>query len=289
MPKIGIVILHWHNAAEVDRLLHEISTWSPDDFVVILIDNSGDYASETDNTEKLTPVKNLGFAAGCNIGMKHGFKLGCDEILLLNADVRIDESAVRNLHHALGKDPQLAAVSPVLLERKGDTVSYHYGGANPIIESNTRIAQDTLSSNHALPVYLPGTALLIKSKALKEVGLLDERYFFSGEVADWFLRIQKTSWKFQVINEVIVEHLNSGNESYRKKHYIYYSLRNRYLLINKFGGDQTSKLKNNWTKQLRRQMFGALARLDLGKFATIYQSIKDGHRGNFGSSDKFND
>ena len=136
--------------------------------------------------------------------------------------------------------------------------------------------------------YLPGTVLLLRRAALQEIGLFDENYFFSGEVADWFLRLQKTKWKFALDENVIVEHSNKGNTTYRKTHYIYYSLRNRYLLIEKFGKDNSDSLARNWTWQLRRQMLGAIIRFDFTKFSTIYQALKDGNRGYFKQSSKFN-
>ena len=289
MTKTGIIILHWHNAQEVTRLVQECSTWNQLDFEFILVDNSGDYNLDTQD-DRITVTSdhaNLGFAGGCNYGIKLCFDKDCEHVLLLNADIAIQESDVIALQHTFNKNENLAAIAPILKEYKNGQTSFHKGGQHPLEYSNTRLIATDHTVENAPIAYLPGTVLLLRRGALEEVGLLDEDYFFSGEIADWFLRLARTKWKFNLHLGVTVEHFNRGNESYRKKHYIYYSLRNRYLLIRKFGEDRSTALANRWTKQLRRQMIGALVRFKLSKFMTIYHAVRDGLAGRFGKSAKF--
>ena len=288
MHSIGIVILHWHNTAEVTKLLQDLESWNNPAFHFIIVDNSREFehSSLNETTKIIAPESNLGFSGGCNRGIEEAINLQCQFVLLLNADVVIQESDILKLLVAMISNDKLAAVSPLLLEQKNGKAIHHYGGANPLNSSNTRIVDRNSS---ARLTYLPGTALLIRMTTLKDIGFLDENYFFSGEVADWFMRLNETHWKFALCEQVVVVHLNSGNENYRNKHYIYYSLRNRYLLIRKFGGESRKSLEKNWTKQLRRQMIGALTRLNIGKFLVVFRAIKDGVSGRFGPSKYFMD
>ncbi len=288
MSRIGIIILHWHNAELVNMLLDDMQQWT-DDWTKIVVDNSGDYAPEKQFPSLLVlkPGTNLGFAGGCNLGMQRAFELDCQFILLLNADVSIRESDVVALENQLSARSELAAVGPILKERHKSEFTYHKGGTNPLIHSNTRLVHNAMDGSAMEISYLPGTVLLMRRAALQDVGLFDENYFFSGEVADWFLRLQATNWKFALHEHVLVEHFNTGNSAYRQKHYIYYSLRNRYLLIDKFGKDNAKKLAKVWTWKLRRQMLGAILRFDFNKFATIYLAARDGVKGNFNQSSKF--
>jgi len=285
MSHVTIIILHWHNTAEVNLLLQQISSWDRDEFVTIVVDNSQDFdASPFEWVTMLSPDENMGFAGGNNLGIRHALDSGSSYVLLLNADIDITATDVTTLLQDLQKN-NLAAIAPVLLETHNEKQVYNYGGRNPITHSNTRIATTETVDPKIKPDYLPGTAVLIDTKAFDKIGLLDESYFFSGEIADWFLRLGgETDMQFEIHSDTIVEHFSSGNESYRSTHYIYYSLRNRYLLIRKFGGADAKKLSQIWTKTLRRQMIGALLRLQFNRFMTIYRAIKDGFGGRFGKS-----
>lgn len=254
-------------------------------FAVILVDNSQDFKADAQTFHRVTPKQNLGFAGGCNAGIEKAKTLGCHCVFLLNADVSIDEKDALSLHETLTSQ-SLAAVSPILIEQRDGKDEYHFGGRNPLKHHNTRIVSEQTSQSTD-PDYLPGTAVMISMSALDEIGLLDENYFFSGEIADWFLRLKQTSFRFKILDDVFIKHHSSGNEKYRSRHYIYYSLRNRYLLMHKFGGDQVGKLTSQYTKSLRRQMLGALLRLDIQKCLVIFNAVKDGKAGRFGQSQYF--
>lgn len=289
MIKIGIVIIHWHNSTEVSSLLEQILEWQEVIFDIIVVDNSNDYTLKVagEGVHLSSKHDNLGFAGGCNYGIQWAMERNCEQILLLNADISIQESSVLALQNQLSQNQNLAAVAPVLKEIKNGVVSFHKGGQHPLKYNNTRRVIEPNENTLEPIAYLPGTVLLIRRRALTDIGLLDESYFFSGEIADWFLRLASTEWTFALHSGVSVDHLNSGNETYRKKHYIYYSLRNRYLLIEKFAEADKAKLFKRWTKQLRRQMIGALVRLNFEKFITIYRAAKDGSNRRFGMSDDF--
>ncbi len=284
MAKTGIVILHWNNTKEVRALLTRLQPLDHRSYLCLIVDNSQDFPSKQSESwyHMIRPDRNLGFAAGCNLGMREAFQQSCDSILLLNADIDIDVSTIVDLKSILYSE-KLGAVAPVLLEYHRENATYHVGGRNPLHHSDTRITTSDLATlPDEKPDYLPGTVLFIDKKAIDDVGYFDAAYFFSGEVADWCLRLKSTSWKIAVASHLIVRHHRQGNENHRNKIYLYYSLRNRYLLIRKFGGEKASELIKEWSRSLRRQMLGALARFDFGKFLTIFRAVKDGMSGQFG-------
>lgn len=266
-------------------MVGELATWKQVRVDAFIVDNSQDIdrSLAAEHIHLMTPASNLGYAEGCNEGMRAAMTAGCDVVILLNADLAIDEKRVLALLQTMD-DGDFDAVAPALVEARDGQQQYHYGGRNPLYDSQTRIIATEAEAPAESPVYLPGTVLLIKSATLRRVGLLDANYFFSGEVADWFLQ-HGQSISFVVDTDVYVEHHQRGNTKARRGTYIYYSLRNRYLLIEKHGGTNKSTLRRNWTKQLRRQMLGALIRFDFNKFMTIYRAVRDGRAGKFGKSE----
>lgn len=282
MKKVGIIVLHWHNTSEVHELLHELCTWRDMDLHIFVVDNSGDFVDVfgSANIHIIDPGRNIGFAAGCNAGMEKAIDDRCNALLLLNADINIQQRDVLALIDTMQRK-ELDAVSPVLQEKHKGALTYHFGGRNPLHHTNTRIMSTKRAVPAELPAYLPGTVLLLRASTMKRLGLLDPAYFFSGEVADWFLQHDDLI-SFAVDPDVFVEHHQEGNTSARRSTYIYYSLRNRFLLMKKHGGQEKEVLQKSFTMQLRRQMLGALMRLNGKKFMTIFRAIRDGRAGKFG-------
>jgi hypothetical protein len=82
--------------------------------------------------------------------------------------------------------------------------------------------------------YVPGTVFLARSSIFKEIGLLDEDYFFSGEIADFCKRVRDAGHRVCVdLDEQAGHGLDRAAEPLRKTLYVYYSLRNRFLYVRK--------------------------------------------------------
>jgi hypothetical protein len=82
--------------------------------------------------------------------------------------------------------------------------------------------------------YVSGTVFLARSSILREIGLLDEEYFFSGETADICKRARDRGHMVCVHLEAVAEH-----DTHRTPHhlrdtlYVYDNLRNRFLYVRK--------------------------------------------------------
>ena len=48
--------------------------------------------------------------------------------------------------------------------------------------------------------------VVIRSMLFNKVGLLDERFFFSGEIADFCVRATKSGYEIRIDPEIVVEH-----------------------------------------------------------------------------------
>src|ERR1700722_728234 len=62
----------------------------------------------------LEPRENLGFAGGCNLGIRAAQALHPDYLFFLNPDASVDPQCVETLLGAMEADPQLAVVSPII-------------------------------------------------------------------------------------------------------------------------------------------------------------------------------
>ena len=78
------------------------------------------------------------------------------------------------------------------------------------------------------------TRTLLRTGSLARVGLFDEDYFFSGEMADLCERLRADGGTCAVLTSVTAEHDTARAGEQRSTLYAYYSLRNRFLFIRKF-------------------------------------------------------
>ncbi len=151
--------------------------------------------------------------------------------MLLNSDATISESCVKQLLECMKHSPDLGVVGP-LLEEGGRNYA---GGRNIGVHSRTRIPykpKDGDSESGLLTVdYVPGSVLLARREAFEKAGLLDEEFFFSGEIADFCRRVQLAGLKCAVYTGCRASHAPDANSTMRETLYSYYTLRNRFLFI----------------------------------------------------------
>jgi GT2 family glycosyltransferase len=94
--------------------------------------------------------------------------------------------------------------------------------------------------------YVSGTVALLRLSVLREVGLFDEEYFFSCEMADLCERIKRSEYECMIHPKAKAWHDMEMASSLRNTLYLYYSLRNRFLFIRKFRKKHEFKLRYRW-------------------------------------------
>jgi len=57
-----------------------------------------------------------------------------------------------------------------------------------------------------------GACMIVRKKAIKQVGMLDEDYFFFIEETDWCFRMHKGGWKIYHLPEIKVYHLQGQSK-----------------------------------------------------------------------------
>jgi len=291
--RLAVVILNWKSAGETISCALAVESWKTLRPVVIVVDNgSGD--SDRDKISRHCPGAllisnslNRGYAGGNNDGMRKALELGCDRILLLNNDASVTEGCVRTLLRALEENPALGMVGPLLKESVGNTTIFHSGGKDIARFIHTRQTatpagkeEGTLSLS---PVdYVPGTALLMRSTVFSKIGPLDERYFFSGEVADLCERAKRGGFGCAIDRRASAAHRPAGNSRLRNNLYSYYSLRNRFLFIRLHRRNRFTLL-SLWAARGLFMMGGALLTLRWSRARAIALAVIDGLRGKWGN------
>jgi hypothetical protein len=158
---------------------------------------------------------NLGFAGGCNVGMRYALAVGdFDYVWLLNNDTVVPPDALGALVERMEQDPGSGLCGSRIIFYDDPTTVQCLGGAtyNPWLATTRRIGQGTPVARAVDPheverrthcVY--GASVLARSGFLLDVGLLEERYFMYFEEQDWAERSARR-WKLAYAHESVVYH-----------------------------------------------------------------------------------
>jgi GT2 family glycosyltransferase len=166
--------------------------------------------------------KNLGFAAGNNVGIKKA--LG-DYILLLNSDTLIKNGALLKLADYMDQHPKVAAVGPRLLNKDGSfqasvgrfptlpvvfwmLFKEHFGGSEYVRQSPLQ---------EGVVDWVMGAALMIRKEVFEKVGLLDENIFMYMEEVEWCYRVKKAGFKIHFYPGAQITHLWQGSSRTGRK------------------------------------------------------------------------
>ncbi len=164
--------------------------------------------------------RNLGFAAGNNTGIR---RARGRYILLLNSDTEVSSTAIAQMLKFMDQNPLVgAATCKLVLANGAMDPACHRGFPTPWVALTYFLGLEglfprsqwfggyhqgykDLSQIHEVDI-ISGAFFLVRREVVKQVGLLDEDYFFYGEDMDWAFRIRRAGWKIMFNPHIRVLH-----------------------------------------------------------------------------------
>lgn len=169
---------------------------------VRVLDRSEAASSEESPRTPLTLIQtgaNLGFAGGCNVGIRHALARGADYVWLLNNDTLATPDSLRHLVDHLQAHPDIGIGGSTLLSLHrpsrvlalgGGRLRRSTGTTRHIGEGSTWPPSMPLTRLAAQPMdYVVGASMLARRAFLEMAGLMDEGYFLYYEELDWAFRL----------------------------------------------------------------------------------------------------
>ena len=198
---------------------------------VIIVDNASTDSSlaeletqfPTESRLKLIHTgSNLGFAAGCNIGINAATS---PYILFLNPDCLLKDNALQRMIQVLESDPHIGMVGGYLINPDGT----EQGGGRRAIPTPWRsfvrafglyrlekywpqlffdfhLHQQPLPQIPIAVEAISGALMLVRREAIESVGNWDEGYFLHCEDLDWCLRFRQKDWSIMFVPNAPVMH-----------------------------------------------------------------------------------
>lgn len=245
-PTVAIVVLTWNQRdLTLDCLtsLCEMS-YPANRLRIIVVDNASHDDTAAAVKRRFPQVTvlensdNLGFAEGNNVGIRHALEGPAECVMLLNNDTVVDRHMLSELVSVFEHHPGVGIVGPKML---------YFEPANMIWCAGNRIDWRTGASirlqseqlDTAIPEepqevdFITACGILLRRKAIEQIGLLDNRFFIYFEETDWCVRAQRAGWRIVYVPTARLWHKVSAAMGTTSPATDYYMNRNVLLFLAK--------------------------------------------------------
>ncbi len=210
---ISVIVVTRNSEEHIKECLQSIINQSYKNLETIVVDNASEDKT-VDIIKNLFPQvkiydlkKNIYYPGAVNYGIK---KAKGKYFLILNDDVELDRDCISFLYYKIKKNKKIGAVVPMMkfyylrgfINGIGNQVR-NYGWGTDNFIGHVDIGQ--FSDLKEVPSACFGAVFLNKD-AVKEVGLLDEKYIAYYEDVDWSFRCWLKGWKIIPAIKAIVYH-----------------------------------------------------------------------------------
>jgi GT2 family glycosyltransferase len=231
--RISVVIVNYNTSRLLDDCLQSVySRTAGASFEVIVVDNGSDDDSvrmvgkRYPQARLVANDRNAGFSVACNAGIREA---GGEYVVLLNSDTVLENDALTILADFLDANPRAGICGPRLQNADGtpqksvaetptlgrvfwNFAAQTLGGYKPTWQREYE--PERFGYDRTLRIEgesLTGACLAIRKSIFDDLGLLDERFFFYMEEADWTLRAARTGWEIWFVADAVVRHLHGAS------------------------------------------------------------------------------
>jgi GT2 family glycosyltransferase len=246
VPALSIVVVNWNTRELLAGCLGSIRSHVTDLPVeVFVVDNGSADGSQQMVRERYPAVRLL------ELGSNHGFAVANNRALqlstgkyclLLNSDTVLRPGALEAVVAYMEGNERVGIVGLQLLNADGSRQNSIANCPTLLTELFNKSLLRRLSPgrfpgkerSHAGPIDVEsviGACLFVRRRAMDQVGLLDEDYFFYLEETDWCLRFRRAGWRVIHFPGAAIVHLQGrsvervnvrGRIEYFRSRYLYF-------------------------------------------------------------------
>jgi hypothetical protein len=266
MPQTLIAILNWNNAPDTISCIESVMDL-PDVHIAVMDNNSTDgslaeirtylrghggyselaatsLGSFDSSAHKVTIVAsevNGGFAKGNNVLLRAAMNSDMGYVWLLNNDAVAAPGALDAMLQKIKENERTAFIGSVILDGTNRELIqccgvkyYKWFGVSKLImkdevwneRSKNNIPYETID-------FQNGASLLIRVSALKDIGLMDERFFLYSEEHDWQYTANEKEYSNVLAADSVVYHKGSVSTNNKKHLFFYYYNKSAIILARK--------------------------------------------------------
>lgn len=227
MINLSFIIVNWNTRQLlvncIDSIYRTVKDFS---YQIYMVDNGSRDDSVKAVHEQFPEVailenqENKGFAAAVNQALKENI---ANYAILLNTDTILHEDAIKILYPFMEQHKDVG-IAGAQLQKLDGTKQHSYDNYPTLATELFNKSLLRLLFSHKYPskrqtLLRPtevesviGACLIVRTDAVKQVGMLDEDYFFFIEETDWCYRMKKAGWKVYHVPDAKVTHLGGQSK-----------------------------------------------------------------------------
>lgn len=238
--KVGIILLNWNGWADTIECLESVGLLDYPRFEAYVVDNASSDGSEARPRSWNPALKvlqsggNLGWAGGCNVGIRAAKADGCEHVYLLNNDALVRPDTLTHLVEAAEATGAAALGSLVVSAAEPGWAEF----AGTVMDERSHHPRQVSCQTEALTPHgrpaatlaVKGCSMLMTGAAIATVGLLAEEYFLNYDETDWCFRARAAGLVNYYVAASVVAHKGARSfKGVRNPLYRYFITRNRLL------------------------------------------------------------
>lgn len=254
-PSVAIIIVNWNSYEFTVGCLNSLSNLTYKAHHIFLVDNASadgsgqQLNSKYQNHGTLTFIQNdtnLGFTGGNNVAIDRALYEGYEYIMLLNNDTEVEPNFLDLLVSRMESEPSLGAIQPLIFSLSERHIIWNAGGSfNMVLGlSKTNHENKIWSPDVKITPYtdwITGCCILTRKSVLRQIGVLDDKFFAYYEDVDWSISMKKMGYQLGLEEKSKIYHhamasLKSdkkGKEGFLSPFVHYLVVRNHLYLIKK--------------------------------------------------------
>lgn len=209
---LGIAVVHYRAPAVALDCLRRVRSAAPE-AAVVLVDTAPEaefqrvLAREHPNVE-FVPAANHSYSHAVNVGLR---KLDASYLVLMNADVLVEEDTFKHLLAVMAGHPHCGVVGPLARLPSGEPQPLGV----PYRRYYRRLKNARSAADHGAPTSLPvrwlsGSLQLVRREAWLATGNYDETLRFFNEDLEFCLRLARAGWEARLVATPVV-HLGGSS------------------------------------------------------------------------------
>ena len=226
---VSCIVVNYNDADTTLELVNSICGFKSIHKIIVVDNNSSD--NSVDRLKELANEKvvlllsssNGGYGAGNNIGIKYANEIVKSKYCIIaNPDIVFSDDVVKNMVSFLEENPTYAIVSP--RQKGSDDLAWKETGiiGDQIYNSvllNKIFRPRYYPRNHYkkeyAPVFaVPGCFLMVRAKAMVDIGMYDEDFFLFEEEKVIGTKMKNAGWKSAIITNC--EYIHNHSVSIKK-------------------------------------------------------------------------
>lgn len=250
-PLVYIIVLNWNGLADTLACLHSLKGIEYPNFRIVLVDNGSTDGSPQIIQDKFPGVifiqngQNLGFAAGNNVGIRRALEDDSEYVLLLNNDTEVAPDFLSLMIETTESDDAIGVAGPIIYYYAEPGLVWSAGGTVDRRGQSLMLGLDEANTgqfgnDYQEVDFVTGCAILSKAVVLKQVGMLDERFFAYYEETEWCMRARRAGFLIVNVPTAKIWHKIPLDKRDSSPLVHYYMTRNRLLFLKATGAGKSA-------------------------------------------------